>query len=185
MLTTVPQSFITWLGVLINSALVYLFNPSTGTFSSAFSNATSIPEAFIDVRGNATANAAFPVTGAEPPFHADRQTFFGGLHGKGSTIMLPAVVIALLASHGYIVIRSVVRHVLERALWLGSAEEIIVEKREREMREATVRSASLEGDRTLLSPDDAVNTAMTDIVAGDGFWVDQGLEEITNAAKLD
>jgi anoctamin-10 len=60
--------------------------------------------------------------------------------------MLPALVIALLASHGHIVLCSAVRHVLKRILWRGSAEESILEEREVEMREARVRDASLRGD---------------------------------------
>jgi len=117
-------------------------------------------------------------------FAADKQSIFGALHGKGN-VMIPAIVIALLASHGYLVLCSVVRHILERALWRGSAEETILEEREVETREARVRAASLSAGDTLVPVDGAAALARCGPVASDGFWADHGLEEINSASKLE
>lgn len=96
--------------------------------------------------------------------------------------MLPAVVTALLASHGYILLRYTVRHILERILWRGSAEAMNLEKQELEIRAARVREASLEGGGAF-APADSTPTAA--VRASDEFWVDQGLEETSNATKLE
>jgi len=165
-------SFLTWLGALVNSALVALFNPSTGTLAFVHSNTTSFTEAVTQD------------TGAETMFAADKQINFGALHGKVH-IMVPAVVIALLASHGHLLLCSVVRHILERALWRGSAEETILEEREVEMREARLRAASLSTGDTLTPVHGAAALARSGTVASDGFWADQGWEEINSVSKLE
>lgn len=100
--------------------------------------------------------------------------------------MLTALVIALLASHGYIVLRAVVRHVLERALWFGSKEALIVEQRDREAREARVRSAAESGVAPRVqNVDGASGAATATLLASEGFWEDQGLQEINSAAKTE
>jgi hypothetical protein len=58
----------------------------------------------------------------------------------------------------------------------------MLDEHEREMREARVRDASLDGDGAFAPAAMAV-APLT--MASDVFWVDHGLEEINNAAKLD
>lgn len=100
--------------------------------------------------------------------------------------MLTAVVVALLASHGYLVLRAAVRHVLERALWRGSPEETIVEERDLEIREARVRAASLEHSESSATLNGSSSGGIVNnLVASEGFWVDEGVEEIANAAKME
>lgn len=55
-------------------------------------------------------------------------------------LLLKAALIALLASHGFILLRLVVRHVAERTFWFGSKE---LEERDREIKEA--REGELKG----------------------------------------
>jgi len=173
-ITALSQSFLAWLGVLVNAALVSLFNPSTGTLAFAHFNAT-FTEAVTDFHED---------PGAKTMFAADKQSTFGASRGKGD-IMIPAIVIALLASHGHLVLCSVVRHILERALWRGSAEETVLEEREVETREARVHAASLSAGDTLVPVGGAAALARSGTVASDGFWVDRGLEEINSASKLE
>src|SRR5260221_10377040 len=47
----------------------------------------------------------------------------GDVPGMGRMEFERALFIALAASHGYIVLRTIVRHVLERAMWYGSPEK--------------------------------------------------------------
>jgi anoctamin-10 len=49
-------------------------------------------------------------------------------------VLARALFIALAASHGYIVLRAAVRHVLERALWYGSPEKARLDASAREVK---------------------------------------------------
>ncbi len=66
----------------------------------------------------------------------------GGVAPKGASptsfsatkdLLLKAALVALLASHGFILLRLVVRHIVERTFWFGSKE---LGERDREIREA-------------------------------------------------
>jgi hypothetical protein len=111
------QSFIAWLAALTNSALVYLFRPS---ISTGFFGAI---------------------------FHQHDAKSTGSPLDTLETSIVPAVLIALSASHGYIVLRAVTRHILERALWKGSPEAKEGEKKER-----TVKQAYLKGVTSGMAP---------------------------------
>lgn len=110
---------------------------------------------------------------------------------SAQSIMLTATLIALLATHGYTVVRAVVRHILESALWKGSEEERIVAERELEVREERVKNVSMKnGSPTAVDAkksqgvDSSVATKRG-LVTSESFWTDQGMDEITNAAKLE
>ena len=94
-----------------------------------------------------------------------------------------ALLIALGASHGYILVRMLVRHTLERVLWRGSKEEHEAERVETVVKEQYLRS---------LGVADVVNAEGT--AAGDGgsgmvgessaFWShDEGLDELSRGTK--
>lgn len=106
-------SFLTWLSALTNSALVYLFRPpdqqehGPGTMVNA--NATDESQHLQHYRPNGLA--------------ATRE------------LLMSALLIALLASHGYLVMRAAVRHLLNRAIWTGSKEMKEAHHVEREMKE--------------------------------------------------
>ncbi|OCH96405.1 DUF590-domain-containing protein [Obba rivulosa] len=93
-------------------------------------------------------------------------------------ILRAAVLVALAASHGYYVVRAVVRHVLERALWRGSAEE-----REAERAETVVKQEYLKG----LGVADVVEKVPSDSEANepvDAFWTrDEGLDELSRTKE--
>ncbi len=50
------------------------------------------------------------------------------------TSVVPALLIALSASHGYLIMRVAVRHLLERVLWRGCPEEREVAIKERRVK---------------------------------------------------
>lgn len=94
--------------------------------------------------------------------------------------MITTLLIALASSHAYIVLRAVVRHVLERVMWKGSKEEEALEGLNVKMREAW------------LEEHEAVGSIVDGKVMGGGsvdgsssFWEDEGLVEIQNAAKME
>ncbi|KAF9564904.1 DUF590-domain-containing protein [Agrocybe pediades] len=152
-------TFLTWLGALTNSALVYLFSPQL--LSTSF--AKSIPTLFAAVNESITiaaenassvmqenvstvveehlvsAAGGFVGTEAEKPSPSG-----WGVDGSSSPatmsatkeLLLKAVLVALIASHGFILVRLFIRHIVQKIFWNGSGE---VEEREREDREVKMR----------------------------------------------
>jgi len=66
-----------------------------------------------------------------------------------------ALFIALAASHGYIVLRGAVRHVLERALWDGSEEKAQLDDEARRVKERYLQSVSPQGTPPEHHPSDS------------------------------
>ncbi|KAG1817721.1 calcium-activated chloride channel-domain-containing protein [Suillus subaureus] len=107
-------SFLTWLSALTNSALVYLFRPPN----------QQEHELGTMVDANVT---------DESQHHR---------YGLAATreLLMSALLIAMLASHGYLVMRAAVRHILNRAIWTGSREKKEAERVEREMKDKYLSS---------------------------------------------
>jgi len=104
-------------------------------------------------------------------------------------LLVKAILVSLVASHGYFIVRAVVRHVVERVWWRGSGEVREREAEEREVKETFLRSVV--GDSA--NEDQTVQRATAD-GGGDGdgevrsieqiFWEhDEGLEEIQRISK--
>ena len=171
-LSVLAQSFITWLGALANAALVFLFNPQTGTFATGTSQVLNAKHTNIL---NATNAGAFPSAAEEPHIPL---TSNGSLHPSGTPVMLAALLIALASSHGYLVVRVVVRHILERVLWKGSAEEGLVARAEMDVKDAWLAEHA---EKKV----EAFNLSNLYGEAGSGtFWVDEGLSLIQNTGKM-
>ena len=123
------QSSITWLAALTNAALVYLFRPS-GAMTSSHMPGTSIdtnhPHTMFPSI-SPSSDSYLPSLPTSPPM-------------SYTSLLAPAALLALASSHGYLLLRAVVRHVLERVLWVGSAEKKRVEEAERSVKEAYLRS---------------------------------------------
>jgi hypothetical protein len=107
-------SFLAWLSALTNSALVYFFRTHAGT--------TTVP-------ATDHGPAAPPGLG-----HVEIE------RARMYEVLGRALFIALAASHGYIVLRAAVRHVLERALWFGSPEKARLDAAAREVKERYLES---------------------------------------------
>ncbi|KAF8835484.1 DUF590-domain-containing protein [Paxillus ammoniavirescens] len=93
-------------------------------------------------------------------------------------LLVSALLIALLASHGYLLLRSAVRHILELALWRGSKEMKEAERVEREIKEKYLEQCSMGTARS--------ETIKRDSVIDDwaSFWaIDEGLDEIQKTVK--
>ena len=98
-------------------------------------------------------------------------------NGVKRDLLFKAVVIALAASHGYIVVRAVVRHLLEKILWDGCKD---IEEAKRNAREVKVQYLKRIGD-----VDGEQKVACTpEEEEGKAFWgYDEGLDEIRRALK--
>jgi len=172
-------SFLAWLSALTNSALVYLCRPQ-GAATTTSTTRTS---------------AAVPAAG-----HVETQ------RANMQEVLARTLFIALAASHGFILLRAVVRHVLERVMWYGSEEKKCLDGAAREVKEQYIQSiqrrGSFSGGGTPpLGLGAAPNTETTttsvtlpSVVAeegqraetpsGDEFWqFDEGLDEIRKGIK--
>ncbi|OSX64068.1 hypothetical protein POSPLADRAFT_1168220 [Postia placenta MAD-698-R-SB12] len=101
-------------------------------------------------------------------------------------LLFTALLVALAASHGYIIARVIVRHVLERLLWRGSVEEREAEHVETVVKEEYLRSlgvadvASGKAARREATPDDVAD----DVAESESFWLyDEGLDELLRGTK--
>ncbi|KAF8994055.1 calcium-activated chloride channel-domain-containing protein [Cyathus striatus] len=169
-------TFLTWLGALTNTALVYLFSPTVLSWSHISSSILSAPtdgstllaeEHLVNASG-AAGDAQWGVDGSNPlTYPATRD------------LLLRAFLLALAASHAYFVARAVVRHVLDRVVWRASRE---VEEREGE--ERRVRSRFLGGAAEESELGLKMEKVMGEDGDGMGFWEhDEGVQEIRRIVK--
>ncbi|KAG8752533.1 hypothetical protein FRC14_006957 [Serendipita sp. 396] len=142
--------FITWLAALINSALVYLFRPSTtrGFLSSIF--------------------------------HQHAMSAHSGPLDTLETSIVPALLIALSASHGYIVLRAAIRHLLERALWKGCPESREGERKERIVKQTYLKSAKAAGASSVQSQKREPSTVSNSLL-----WQEDGKAELEKWIKTE
>jgi hypothetical protein len=150
-------SFLTWLSALTNSALVYLFRPpdqqehELGTVVDA-----KVADESQHLRHHRPNGLA-----------ATRE------------LLMSALLIALLASHGYLVMRAAVRHLLNRAIWTGSKEMKEAERVEREMKEKYLNSLGhrAPGENVMLEMTGEKDEWVT-------FWaIDEGMDDIGKMLK--
>ncbi|KAG6336075.1 hypothetical protein ID866_3022 [Astraeus odoratus] len=154
-------AFLAWLSALTNSALVYLFRPPEHVISGVG----------VDVH-----------VGVGGAHHHHHHHPTGNGVAATTELLGRALLIALLASHGYLLIRAAVRHVLELAIWRGSKEAKEAERVEREMKEQYLKQctspAAENQERALVDP------AVGDGDDWEAFWTaDEGLEEIQKLVK--
>lgn len=175
-------SFLAWLSALTNSALVYLFHPQ-GKVTNTSTTRTS------------AAAAAVPAAD-----HVEIQ------RANMREVLARTLFIALAASHGFILLRAVVRHVLEHVMWYGSEEKKCLDDAAHEVKEQYVRSIqrrastdigsipSLGSDATPSTESTTTFVPLPSVVAeegqgaetssGDEFWqIDEGLDEIRKGIK--
>ncbi|TRM65471.1 calcium-activated chloride channel-domain-containing protein [Schizophyllum amplum] len=147
-------SFLCWLGALTNSALVYLFHPASDRTAHLWASV----EGFFTVSEGAQAATA---------------------HG----LLTTAVIIALVASHAYVLGCTVVRHIVERVVWHGSREVKEWEREEREMKARLLQAELRVSGAETTSPQPRTPVE-EDLGALKDFWEhDDGLEEINRLSK--
>ena len=115
-------------------------------------------------------------------------------------VLARTLFIALAASHGFILLRAVVRHVLERVMWYGSEEKKRLDDTAREVKAQYVQSIQRRdgggGGTPPLGLGATPGTESTTVSApegqraaaetpfGDEFWqFDEGLDEIRKGIK--
>ncbi|CAK5277953.1 unnamed protein product [Mycena citricolor] len=153
-------SFLTWLGALTNSALVYLFCPRSQNHCHAIS---ASPNTLDRVHQHIMSAAGVP--GVES----------GSTGGSAATreLLGTALLIALAASHGYILVRAIVRRLMEKAMWNASSDVRRMESEEREVKARFLAAVSFKENEL------ADTSGELDV-----FWEnDEGLQEIQRITK--
>ena len=104
-------------------------------------------------------------------------------------LLFTAMLVALAASHGYMIVRVLIRHVLERLLWKGSKEEQEAERQETVVKVEYLKSLGVadvrEEKSDLAAKVGGVETREEEVSDGvKAFWeFDEGLDEIHRALK--
>ncbi|KAF7983670.1 hypothetical protein HWV62_19567 [Athelia sp. TMB] len=150
-------TFITWFAAVTNAALVYLYD---GSSHDGATTALLVPSA-------ATDGAA--VTASTLDIAIKRQLLF------------KAALIALGASHGFIIVRGVIKHILEMMFWKGSPELHQAEINAKEVKAKYLNSVdSAVSEKGVASGE----VAPIEEEGAKTFWsYDEGLDEIRKAAK--
>ncbi|KAJ3511071.1 hypothetical protein NLJ89_g4313 [Agrocybe chaxingu] len=181
-------TFLTWLGAMTNSALVYLFSPQLLP-SAALSYPTS----------NVIPENTSPADGSKLLVEEHLVSAAGGSSGWGidassssttmaatKELLLTAILVALVASHAFILVRFLIRNVVEKVFWRGSNT---VEEREREDKEVKIKFLKGEapGEEQVVIGRQVGDVGREDEESARddmGFWEhDEGLEEIRRISK--
>ncbi len=149
-------AFLAWLAALTNSALVYLFCPTDHCKSIG----TTLQE------------------------HPHGPLGDGNGSDEAGQLLLSAAVIALAASHGYIILRTVVRHLLERLMWKGSVEAREAERLETAVKQEYLRSIGVADVAGGDMADSKVLRQNGEKNDGQAFWEnDEGMDEFSKGMK--
>ena len=178
-------TFLTWLGALTNSALVYLFSPQLLPDNIYIDN--NLSSLHSETLNNTIPSPSIPqvehlsgaASGTLPP-HVN-----WGIDGSTiQELLLKAILVSLVASHGFILLRTLIRHIVDKVFWTGSGEVEEREKEERNVKAKFLSGSGLElggvgGPKVAAAAADSEE--MTDTM---GFWDhDEGLEEIQRISK--
>jgi anoctamin-10 len=106
------QSIISWIGAITNATLIYLFRPTHALAAASQSPNPNVPS----YPGSAHLVNIVSTYSSSPALRTLLPT------------LIPLAMIALAASHGFIILRWIVEALSERTLWRGSPEEIEVQK---------------------------------------------------------
>ncbi|KAG6899042.1 hypothetical protein C0993_001442 [Termitomyces sp. T159_Od127] len=158
-------TFLTWLSALTNSALVYLFCPRS--------------------QDNCSVTPSINISQLDK---VHQQLFSGGDEGLSATkeLLMTVLLITLAASHGYLFLRAVVRHIVEKMFWKDSKEVEEQEKIDREIKNKFLQGFLVEDMRRsqetgAITGEQRVGADSDTVLS---FWGnDEGLDEISRISK--
>jgi anoctamin-10 len=142
---------LSWVAALTNGALVFLFRPET-------------PE--------------LPRSTTLKPEHEFAAEALGRAPQTTRELLAGAFALALFASHGALLARAIIRHLLERALWSGNKEAADADRVDKQSREEYLQSLGVKPNAA------KIQAAATPTSAESPFWsVDEGLDEVRRNVK--
>jgi hypothetical protein len=174
--------FISWLSAMLNASLIYLFQPSPQAHLAGHSPYETVLRSHLHpggesgrVHGTTPGKIVDSIVYPSDPANTARSPLsFSNLlpsylptSGTAGAV-IASILLALAAEHVYGILRAAVRHVLDRALWRGSAEEIILRRREWQNRQE-----ALERTGASVQAKEAVKAASPSRVGAPqqhGFW---------------
>ncbi|KAF9074154.1 calcium-activated chloride channel-domain-containing protein [Rhodocollybia butyracea] len=154
-------AFLSWMAALTNGALVYLFCPREHSHCTSESAIERVHRHLVATASKEGVDGLW------------------GEHGKGlgatKELLIMALLVALAASHGYLVVQALMKHIMERLLWKGSDEVKEREREERMVKEVFLKGiGGVEVDTAVSKTVDAANGE-----GNTGFWDhDEGMDEI-------
>lgn len=117
------------------------------------------------------------------------------------SLLFSSLLVALASEHGYFLARAAIRHLLKRALWIGSKEEIQSKKERMDMKRsilANVVTSSIKKDFGGINDENADTSHLglcadkkfqevENNILSSPFWSrpDRGAEELARLAKVD
>lgn len=108
-----------------------------------------------------------------------------GIDGSSiQELFLKAILVSLVASHGFILLRVFIRHIVERVFWKGSGEVEEREKEERNVKATFLGGSGLDVGGVKIGDSKVVATDSEETTDSMGFWEhDEGLQEIQRISK--
>jgi anoctamin-10 len=184
-------TFLTWLGALTNSALVYLFSPqliSDHTYVDVnnINKLSPFPSETLNITGpslpisehltgasSTLSNVNVVVDGSITP-----SSMLSPTHG----LLLKAILVSLVASHGFLLVRVLIRHIVQKVFWSGSSEVKEREREERNVKAQFLSGSGVEGGSKVIVMSGGRDEPMDKDSMG--FWDhDEGLDEIQRISK--
>lgn len=120
-------SFLTWMGIITNSSLIYLYRPQYVSLHA------SAHEALNEGGSNIQSSVE------DSTDQNDQETF-----KTIRSALFTALLVALASEHAYVLARVAVRHVLDRALWRGTEEQVALQKNQETVKNRIVEDLNLE-----------------------------------------
>ncbi|KAH8103893.1 DUF590-domain-containing protein [Cristinia sonorae] len=148
-------AFLTWLAALTNSALVYLFRPSDHCKAVV---GTSL---------------------------SHKHHYLSNSDSSTRELLYTAMLVALAASHGYMLVRILIRHIVERVLWKGSKEEQEAERMDTAVKKEYLKSLGVADVTKEMEKEKEVGGGGVVMSGGEkAFWeFDEGLQELEKGIK--
>lgn len=145
--------FLAWLSAMLNASLIYLFQPSPEAHLSGHSPYETVLRSHLHpggADGTTPGKVVDSIVYPSDPAHSPRSPLSfsnllpSNLPSSGTAgALLASLLLALAAEHIYGIMRSGVRHILERALWRDSEEETILRKREFQSRKDALERSGM------------------------------------------
>ncbi|CAO1627089.1 unnamed protein product [Jaminaea pallidilutea] len=191
--------FIAWLAAMSNSALVYLFQRSPEAHLPGHNAYEATMRTHLhpggDVDGINATEAGSNLFYSMDPANSKRSPLsFSNIlpsflpTNGASGAMVAALLVALASEHGYGIMRASIRHVLERALWKDSQEEVTLKRREWEAKREALGKAHVGSTTTTSSSEKRAHGEEDDEKPVGDFWSaerDVGLETIRSSGKTE
>lgn len=194
---------LTWLGAIVNTALVYLFKPSQRIFTTSLDPSTD--QAGVTLKDSKTDLSPLNISILTNRLEATiRKSELANHDSKGSTpenlyqslfsILISALVPVLFSEHAYLFARFVLKRTIDRLMWINSEAFVTQGKAEWELKQSFLAQMDpTTSTPTMRLPNPPETECGKDSdggvqqSAGETFWsrADLGMDEIGRLDKTE